>query len=178
MDLLVHHPAPRSCRSTRTLGPRSWSTLPSSQLLLVLPLTLLSSACPPPHYISTPGPLPAKPSTIPVHRPRSPVHAFLISIILWSPLSHRPCNLLLSLPLHVFLAPASRVPYCPLLSLTISYLSCSPTVYLSICASMILNSLFCLCPVPDPPCISLAISSLSCLPTLYLPIRASTILNL
>src|ERR1700760_2778156 len=42
LNLLVHHPAPRSSRFTRTLGPRSWSTLPSPHMSLVHPSLLLA----------------------------------------------------------------------------------------------------------------------------------------
>jgi len=41
LDPLVHHPAPRSRCSTRTLGQRSWSTLPLFWLLLILASILL-----------------------------------------------------------------------------------------------------------------------------------------
>ena len=47
MDPLVHHPAPRSRRSTRTLGQRSWSTLPLFWLLLILAFILLCPSASP-----------------------------------------------------------------------------------------------------------------------------------
>ena len=101
LNPLVHHPVPRSRRFTRTLGPRSWTTLPSSQLYLVHNSRVLANPGPPfpcpGHLISLPClfypilHLPhirllfpdlclPQPSAILVYRPRPPVYGFLISI--------------------------------------------------------------------------------------------------
>jgi len=126
LNPLVHHPAPRSPRFTRTLGPRSWSTLPSSQRYLVhtslvpvnpgppfpCPGYLISLLClfyPILHLPHIPLLLPdlclPHPSAILVYRPCPPVYAFLISITLCSLLPSPLWNPILSLLLPVFLRP-------------------------------------------------------------------------
>ena len=115
-----------------------WSTLFLTWLSYILALRLLSYLAPPSYTPSTPGSLPSSALSHPGLSPSSPgLRIFEFNHLLF--LASPPlCNLMLSLLLPMFLRPFFTHSVSPWFWLMISYPSCLPAVFLSICLATIL----------------------------------------